>query len=76
MTDASPSPAAPDDSAPDDGYRTQSPDTSREIEQLQILRWRAMSPSEKLAEFEDMCRAAEVLSAMGKQLRRTTRHEH
>ena len=38
-----------------DGYRTQSEDTSREIEQMLIARWRAMTPEEKLAEIDDAC---------------------
>jgi hypothetical protein len=53
----------------DDGYRTQSQDTSREIERMLVDRWRAMTPEEKLAEIDDTCRGDDELALMGIRLR-------
>jgi hypothetical protein len=53
----------------DDGYRTQSQDTSREIERMLVDRWRAMTPEEKLAEIDDTCRGDDQLALMGIRLR-------
>jgi hypothetical protein len=46
-------------------YRTQASDTSREIEQLQIERWRRMSPAEKLRQVAELDRMCERLAEAG-----------
>jgi cysteinyl-tRNA synthetase len=43
-------------------YRTQAPDTTRDIEALQITAWREMEPWQKLAEVEELCRRADHLA--------------
>ena len=46
-------------------YRTQAPDTTRDIEALQITAWREMEPWQKLAEVEELCRRADHLAVQG-----------
>jgi hypothetical protein len=48
-----------------DGYRTQSPDTSREAEELQFEAYRRMSFAEKLAVIDDLNRTADGLARAG-----------
>jgi hypothetical protein len=50
---------------PAEGYRTQSDDTSPEIERLMVERWRSMSPEDKLAEIDDACRGSDEVAMMG-----------
>lgn len=47
------------------GYRTQSPDTSYEAEQLLIDAYRRMSPAEKARRIAAMCDAVEQLAVAG-----------
>ena len=47
------------------GYRTQSPDTSREAEEIQFEAYRRMSFAEKLAIIDDLNRTAEGLARVG-----------
>ncbi|HEX5011834.1 MAG TPA: hypothetical protein VFY71_15685 [Planctomycetota bacterium] len=56
-------------SAPDDGPVTQSRDTSPEIEALQVARWRAMEPWEKIALVSDLQRAGDNAAIVGILLR-------
>jgi hypothetical protein len=49
----------------DDGPVTQSPDTSLEIEALQIARWRAMEPWEKIALSLQLQRIADDAAIVG-----------
>ncbi|MBM4384317.1 MAG: hypothetical protein FJ091_13255 [Deltaproteobacteria bacterium] len=51
------------------GYRTQSPDTSREAEERQIAHWRALSDPEKARVLGEMMRAAEQLARAGVESR-------
>jgi predicted Fe-S protein YdhL (DUF1289 family) len=52
-----------------DGYRTQSPDTSREAEERQIVHWRALPDSEKARVLSEMTRAAQQLARAGVKAR-------
>ena len=47
------------------GYRTQSPDTSREVEELLVDRWRAMTPTEKLWLLDDLQQTASLAARAG-----------
>lgn len=51
------------------GYRTQSADTSREIEELQLKAWREMEPWQRLEQVEDLCRQADHLAIQGIRMR-------
>ena len=48
-----------------DGYRTQSPDTSRAAEELQFEGYRKMEPWQKLAIIDDLNRMVEGLARVG-----------
>ena len=52
-------------SGADDGPVTQSPDTSPEIEAMQLARWRAMEPWEKIALAADLQRFADGMAVVG-----------
>jgi hypothetical protein len=54
------------------GYQTQSADTSREVEERVMARWRSMTPTEKLAEIDDLCRGIDEVAAMGIRMRHRT----
>lgn len=47
------------------GYRTQSPDTSREAEERQIAHWRALPDPEKARVLSELTRAAQQLARAG-----------
>ena len=49
----------------DDGPVTQSPDTSPEIEALQVARWRAMEPWEKIAIVRSLNRLVDGAAVAG-----------
>jgi hypothetical protein len=51
------------------GYRTQSADTSREVEEMVLARWRSMTPAEKLVEIDDLHRSVEDVVMMGIRMR-------
>jgi uncharacterized protein YaeQ len=51
------------------GYRTQSPDTSREAEERQIAHWRDLPDAEKARVFSEMMRAAQQLARAGIEAR-------
>jgi hypothetical protein len=46
-----------------------SADTSREIEEMQIERWRAMTPVEKLQLVSGFCRMVDVIAIAGIRMR-------
>ncbi len=46
-------------------YRTQSPDTSVEAEQILVERYRAMSPADKVHIFRQLSRATQELALAG-----------
>lgn len=52
-----------------DGYVTQSPDTDREAERVQIERLREMSYAERFALLESLVRMADELSRAGIRIR-------
>jgi len=52
-------------SGADDGPVTQSPDTSPEIEAMQVARWRAMEPWEKIALVASLQRLADGAAICG-----------
>ena len=52
-----------------DGYVTQSPDTSREVETRLVERWRALTPAERLAMMSDLQRSTDLFAVSGIQLR-------
>jgi hypothetical protein len=52
-----------------DAYRCQAQDTSREIEQFLVERWRTMTPQDKLAQIDDACCGGDELARMGIRLR-------
>lgn len=51
------------------GYRTQSPDTSREAEERQISHWRALPDPDKARVLSEMTRAAQQLARAGIEAR-------
>lgn len=53
-------------------YRTQSPDTSPEIERILIEAWRGMTPAEKILRLRDLTLAARQLALVGIR----SRHPH
>jgi hypothetical protein len=52
------------------GYRTQSPDTCREVEEFLFAHWRSLEPWQKLRLVFDQSRAVEAISLGG------IRHRH
>jgi hypothetical protein len=54
---------------PPPGYRTQSEDTSYEVEQMLFERWRSMDPAEKAALVGDSSAALRELSLAGLEQR-------
>lgn len=48
-----------------DGYRTQSPDTSREAERLQFEHYARLEPWEKMRIVEELTRTAEGVAEVG-----------
>ncbi len=59
----------PDPTEPPTGYRTQSADTSYDVERRLIRAWQRMSAAEKARQLLDCCRMAEQLSVAGVRLR-------
>ena len=55
----------PRDAAEDDGYRTQSPDTSREAEDFLFAAYRRMEPWEKMHLVCELTRAAKTVAMAG-----------
>lgn len=53
----------------DTGYRTQSPDTSREAEEVLFAAYRRMTPSEKWHRVADLTRTARAFALAGLRMR-------
>ena len=51
------------------GQSTRSADTSPEVEERVLARWRSMSPAEKLVEIDDLHRSVEGVARMGIRMR-------
>jgi hypothetical protein len=51
------------------GYRTQSPDTSREAEEFQFAHWRGMTPAQKGLVLTNLMAMAEELARAGIRMR-------
>jgi hypothetical protein len=51
------------------GYRTQSPDTSREAEEVQFAHWRGMTPAQKALALANLMAMAEELARAGIRMR-------
>lgn len=68
---AAPADCDPDEAAPPppEGYRTQSPDTTYDIERRLVDAWRGMPAREKARQLLDCCRMVEQLSLAGVRLR-------
>lgn len=52
-----------------DGYRTQSPDTSREAEEMQFAHWRKLTPAQKAAAFTGLMKMVGQLARVGIRMR-------